>query len=92
MKKLLLILTFVLFSFGANAKEETFFIKKSVSAKECVKALEKGKKLRKSRNNTVQYLLDGYMYNIIWDFGWDSYSHDSTSLVIKGCLRSNRIY
>ena len=96
MKLIITTLTMIFISFGANASTQTFdVIKKNIPARECVKALEKGKYIGKSPSKKQsRYLLNGYLYQFTYVHNARvSKQNDVTeTLEIKNCIRSNKIY
>jgi len=96
MKLIITTLTMIFISFGANASTQTFdIIKKNIPARECVKALEKGKYIGKSQYKTgSRYLLNGYLYQFTYknSFRVSKQNDVTETLEIKNCIRSNKIY
>ena len=95
MKLLITTLTMIFISFGANASREIFDIIKNIPARECVKALEKGKYLGKGPpHNHNRYLLDGYLYQFYYQNGYKVSKQNDLigTILIKDCIRSNKIY
>jgi hypothetical protein len=86
----------IFISFGASASREIFdIIKKNIPARECVKALEKGKYIGKSPyKKESRYLLNGYLYQFTYEnsFRVSKQNDVIETLQIKDCIRSNKIY
>ena len=93
MKLLITTITMIFISFGASASSQRFdIIEKNIPARECVKALENGKYVGKAPNGVdSMYLLDGYLYQFKRDIR-QSVKNYQGSLLIRDCMRSNKIY